>query len=307
MVLSDQVLYPREIAFHSINGSSSKSADTCWMRIDLNSTNEFLRSTDPGLAVSSIPSTIAGSINVLQCILGISLNALVIWILLSRRSVRKEYLAPSLLSISITDFVFSAYNLPLSAYLYLNREHPLSSNGCGVYALITFGTYFCSALNLFGISFLRTIAVFSSSMTKSSRFRYICILTPITGWIVALMMFLPSAIGKWGQFGLECKSLWCHWVPYDSDERRVGTTYTPKTLAIPQLFVCGVAILGMNVATFLKIKNGARKIATGFKDTTIGMSKKMMQRERKAGEMVALITASFFLVYFPLNMLMIIL
>ena len=306
MVLSDQLLYPREITFHSINGSSFSSTETCWMRIDSNSTNEFLRSTDPGLAVSSIVSTIAGTINILQCIFGICLNALVIWILLSRRSVRKEYLAPSLLSISITDFIFSAYNLPISASLYLNREHPLSSKGCGVYAIITFGTYFCSALNLFGISFLRTIAVYSSNMTKSTKFRYICILTPITGWIVALLLFLPSAIGRWGQFGLECKSLWCHWIPYDSDGSRVGTTYTPRTLAIPQLFVCGFAILGMNAATFLKIRNDARKIATGFKDTTIGMSEKMVQRERKAGEMVALITATFFLIYFPLNMLMMI-
>ena len=62
MVLNDKLLYPSEITFHSINGSSSKSAETCWMRMDSNSTNEFLRSTDPGLVVSSIASTIAGSI-----------------------------------------------------------------------------------------------------------------------------------------------------------------------------------------------------------------------------------------------------
>ena len=307
MAIIDPLLYPEEVPFNPIGTRSGRNSSvTCWMRYDPHSTSHFLQSTDPNLVVTSAASSTAGVINVLQSILGITLNAFVIWIILTRRSVRKEYLAPSLLSISITDFVFSAYSIPISASLYLNREHPLSSQGCSVYAIIAFGIYYCSALNLLGISFLRTILVYKKA--KGKKFRYLCIMTPVIGWIVPMLWFLPSFVGKWGQFGLECKSLWCQWVPYNFDQNRVNTTYTPATLGYPQLFICGLVILGMNLATFFKIRKDISKVTEGFKDEagqrkSLGMSKKMIEKERKAGKMVALIVSAFFLVYFPLNML----
>ena len=67
-------------------------------------------------------------------------------------------------------------------------------------------------------------------------------------------------------------------------------------------WVVGVMTLMMlilNVATYLKISSQIRKAHAQMKDTHREIADKILEKERKAGRMMAMITLLFFIVYCP--------
>ena len=87
----------------------------CYLKVDLKS----VLSNETAYCYSTSASVIAGLGAILQSIVGVTLNLLVILALLRTRSIRREYVTPSVVSLSGTDLIFSMFTLPMMSVRYL--------------------------------------------------------------------------------------------------------------------------------------------------------------------------------------------
>ena len=95
--------------------------DQCWWT--LNDTNETA-STAPSKTASVYSEAEAGfatAVFALFSVVGAVLNFLMIIAIVKNKKFRKEYLTPTLVSILVTDFVFSIYYLPIMSSSYYIR------------------------------------------------------------------------------------------------------------------------------------------------------------------------------------------
>ena len=97
--------------------------DICYLKVDMN-----LNWTDYGLIADSTDycysegeSILAGLGATFQAIAGTILNLLVIVALLKNTNLRKEYLTPAIISLSLTDLLFSVVTLPALAHRYFSQ------------------------------------------------------------------------------------------------------------------------------------------------------------------------------------------
>ena len=91
--------------------------DICYLKVDMNS--DLDDSTD--YCYSNVESILAGLGATFQAIAGTILNLLVIVALLKTTNLRKEYLTPAIISLSVTDLLFSVITLPALAHRYFSQ------------------------------------------------------------------------------------------------------------------------------------------------------------------------------------------
>ena len=90
------------------------------IEIPLNSSNYFnccwtpivFQNEDPSFHYSCAEKNIWGCLNMMESFAGICLNLMVMLALMSNVSLRKEYMTPSIFSISTSDFFFSLITIP---------------------------------------------------------------------------------------------------------------------------------------------------------------------------------------------------
>ena len=99
--------------YHLVNLTTSDYNDYCYLKVDGNKLNNI---TD--YCYSHAESLIAGVGATLQSVAGVTLNILVILALLKTKSVRNEYITPAIVSLIVTDLLFSMFTLPMLAVRY---------------------------------------------------------------------------------------------------------------------------------------------------------------------------------------------
>ena len=99
--------------YHFVNLTVSDYNDYCYLKVDGNKLNTI---TD--YCYSHAESLIAGVGATLQSVAGVTLNILVILALLRTKSVRNEYITPAIVSLIVTDLLFSMFTLPMLAARY---------------------------------------------------------------------------------------------------------------------------------------------------------------------------------------------
>ena len=273
---------PPQLDYYNVTSNSSRYFDTCWMKD---------RSIDTSYVYSETESIIGGTLSTFVSIGGAILNFLVILVYLRSSNLRREYLTPSVVSIAITDLLFSAYPAPVMALGYFGRNMSLLS-GCQVFAFSTYGLWSCSGLNHVGVAILRCVAVYFPRKTGDKPFQYACKLIPILGWIISILCLLPTLIGHYGQFDLEIRPT------RQSD---------PEIIYWGLFLIFGALVLFLNVATYVQIRRHSKKVFLKIKGVNLDAGIKVLEKERKVGMAFGLISISFFIVYFPMNLVMILL
>ena len=87
----------------------------CWWTLPNDSTN------DTSFAYSDGEADAAGVIFGLESVAGILLNFVLIVALLKNAEIRKEYMTTTIISILITDFLFSIFFLPIMSLRFFKR------------------------------------------------------------------------------------------------------------------------------------------------------------------------------------------
>ena len=290
---------------------TSKHFKKCWTKIDPNSEIGTRLSADPSLVDSDCAQDLfrdpdfmyseteamtAGGFNTLQSIVGSILNCMVILAILRSTDLRKEYLTPCILSIAITDFLFSIVVLPVMAITFFQKDIPVSF-GCSFSGFIGYTLFLISALNLLVIAALRCFAVYFPRKTMEKPFVYVCRAAPILGWVVAIIFMLPTLIGKFGQFGLECRTFRCKHIDMDIEGNVMSSD--PTAIYFTVIIASGTIMLLLNVATVLRVSTQSIKMYKTIALTNKEEALKTLKKERKVGKMVTVISIAFLVVYLP--------
>ena len=279
-----------------MNINTSGNNDTCWMKCAASLPASW--STDPGTYSFTVTETTTrGIFATFASIPGTILNLLVLLAMIRSPELRKEYLAPSIASITVTDFLFSVYVLPATSYQTLNRRVSFPE-GCTFYGLLGWGLWMVSAFNLTSIAGLRCFAINYPRKTKDQSFQYGCKIIPILAWVLTLAFFLPSLTHQYGRFGMECKLFICNLINVDTEGNPMNLD--PMAIYFMMIVFSGIILLILNVLSYVQVSKQSQKLFNQIKDTSLDEARKVLQNEKKLQKMVGLITASFLLVYFPL-------
>ena len=265
----------------------------CWMQTDSYPIQFEIRIDDGSFIHSKIDSIIGGIGMGLISIGGTFLNILIIIILLRSSKLRSEYLTPFIVSMSLADFAYSIFGPPIQCIRYFTRTWP--EIDCSTYALISYSLWNCSAWNLLGIALIRCIVVSGSKIKSTEHLSLICKTISIVAWFLSFLSFLPTYLEIYGIFGLQCKIQCCRLVNVDSDGNTLG--FQPEIHISYVIMTMGIIVGVLNSITYWKVSTRTRKLAKQMKQVSKEVTKDILEKEKKAGAMILIITASFFIVF----------
>ena len=107
----------KNISHYQLVNLTNAFMKTCYLKVDMRSSLD--NSTD--YCYSNAESVLAGLGATLEAIAGSILNLLVIVALVRNPYLRKEYMTTSIVSLAITDFLFSIVTLPMLAHRYFSQ------------------------------------------------------------------------------------------------------------------------------------------------------------------------------------------
>ena len=223
------------------------------------------------------------------------MNALVIVASITNKKLRKEYLTPSIISISLAYLLFCILSLPFTSLHFLLRDAPYLV-GCSFHGFILFGLWLCSAWNLFGVAILRYIAIYFPKKTSGKLFQHTCMLLPVMGWMLSILQLLPTLIGQYGQFGLQCKIYSCRFIPVNRDGSQKNSN--PQHAYGGLVIIIGLLMIILNVATYLRVAKHSKYVFIRMSVIDPEKATKISQRERKIGTRIGIISITFIIMYF---------
>ena len=74
----------------------------------------------------------------------------------------------------------------------------------------------------------------------------------------------------------------------------------PMEIYFVCLFLGGIIMVLLNMVSYVQVSKQSKRLFNRIKDTSLDEANKVLQKEKKLGKMVALMNASFGVVYIPL-------
>ena len=100
--------------YHWVNLTDSEYNEHCWLPVDGHNgslTSNPVRLSDTKYILDGVTTIWAGLGAGIESVLGVILNGLVIVALLKSTKLRRDYLTPAIISLALTDFLFSFLSL----------------------------------------------------------------------------------------------------------------------------------------------------------------------------------------------------
>lgn len=276
---------------------TSNHFNTCWTKIDPLEPTFHDVLEDPGFSYSHSVALIAGILHTFESIGGSILNFLIILVVLRSKNIREENLTPSILSIAITDLIFSVYVIPVSAVTFFIRDVPFPE-ACTITAFTSHALWILSALNRLGISVFRCFAVLFPMKTKHKILKYVCRTLPLFGWLISILSVLPTFFRQYGRFGLECRSFMCRLIDVDTEGN--PTEFNPRHMYFIIIAGTGSTIILLNVLLFSQVSYYSKNMLNQVNEINKDIGNLMLKNEKKAGKMVTIVSMSFLIVYCPI-------
>ncbi|CAG5100812.1 Similar to Tre1: Protein trapped in endoderm-1 (Drosophila melanogaster) [Cotesia congregata] len=146
---------------------------------------------------------------ILFSIVGVLGNLVTIIALMKYTRLRRHATTAFVISLSISDLIFSAVNLPLTASRYLNEAWVLGETLCQIFPLFFYGNVAVSLLSMVAITVNRYVLISKSDIyARLYTNRGITIML-IAIWVVSFSLLLPPLTGIWGRLGLNSKTFSC--------------------------------------------------------------------------------------------------
>ena len=281
--------------------NTSNYFNSCWTNINTTEWGGRALTEDPDFVYSDAVAIMTGLFTTFESILGIVLNLLVILSVLRSKDIRKEYLTPSILSIAITNFIFSVYIIPLTAIKFFIGDMPLPT-GCEFRSFIGHALWILSALNLFVIAVLRCFAVFFPLRTTNKSFYYVCSIWPLLNWIKSILVMLPTLLGINGRFGLECRSFMCKMIDVDFEGHLPHLH--PLIMYMIIIMTIGTVMFSLNLVTYFRVWYHSKNMFNQMKDVNMELARQMFGREKEFGKMIGIVSAAFLIVHVPIIVLL---
>ncbi|KOC70267.1 Protein trapped in endoderm-1 [Habropoda laboriosa] len=156
------------------------------------------------------PATITAAVcAIIFSVVGIVGNLITVIALLKYTRLRRHATTAFVISLSISDLIFSAVNLPLTAIRYLNEAWVLGETLCKIFPLFFYGNVAVSLLSMVAITINRYILISRSEIYAQLYTTQRIILMLIAIWTLSFSLLLPPLLGFWGTLGLEKTTFSC--------------------------------------------------------------------------------------------------
>jgi len=146
------------------------------------------------------------------CVFGTLFNLYTI-IALYLSKLRRHPTTLCVISLAISDLIFSAFNLPVMAHRFLHRGCEfmcLDYHICQMFPFTFFGNIGVSLYIMVLIAVMRVFGVFKGSQLLNTVFSYVNVVFMIIGiWVFSFGFMCFPLTGSWGQFGFEPQTFSC--------------------------------------------------------------------------------------------------
>ncbi|XP_046745602.1 protein trapped in endoderm-1 [Diprion similis] len=163
-------------------------------------------------------------------IVGVTGNLMTAIALLKYPRIRKHATTAFVISLSISDLIFSAINMPVTASRYIELNWILGGVMCRLFPIFFYGNVAVSLLSMVAITINRYLLISRPDIYPEIYTDRGITMMLIGIWVVSFSILIPSALDKWGTLGLDEKTFSCTILKKDGR--------SPKKL----LFVIGFAI-----------------------------------------------------------------
>ncbi|XP_012542853.1 protein trapped in endoderm-1 [Monomorium pharaonis] len=151
----------------------------------------------------------AAGFAIIFSIIGILGNLVTVIALLKYTRLRRHATTAFVISLSVSDLIFSAVNLPLTASRYFHEAWVLGETLCTIFPLFFYGNVAVSLLSMVAITINRYILISRSDIYNQLYTSCGIILMLIVIWTLSFLMLLPPLLGIWGTLGLDSATFSC--------------------------------------------------------------------------------------------------
>ncbi|XP_076304625.1 protein trapped in endoderm-1-like isoform X1 [Tachypleus tridentatus] len=137
------------------------------------------------------------------------LGNLVTILALSRSAKLRNATTAFVFSLCMADFLFCAFNLPLTASRYIHEKWVLGDTLCFLFPFFFYGNVAASLMSMTAITINRFILInHPNKYEQIYKKRYIALMIAFS-WIFSFVLLVPTLTSSWGTFGLDPETFSC--------------------------------------------------------------------------------------------------
>jgi hypothetical protein len=142
--------------------------------------------------IDETSSQVAAWAAVLCSVLGVIGNCLTVYVLLKKKSLRQHSTTPFLLSLALSDLLFSAFNLPLMAVRFFEKDWIFCLFTCKLFPFFFYANISMSAFSMALVALNRYVGVYYPNRMYYWFSTFKSIMAVITLWAISFgLMMLP--------------------------------------------------------------------------------------------------------------------
>ncbi|XP_046406107.1 protein trapped in endoderm-1 [Ischnura elegans] len=242
------------------------------------------------------PATLfASAAAILFIAIGVTGNLITALALLRCSKLRGHATTAFVISLSFSDLLFCATNLPLTASRYINEAWVLGDTLCKLFPFFFYGNVAVSLMNMVAITINRYILIACRSYYDRLYTRKYIALMLAFAWLFSFSMMVPPLAGYWGQFGLHAPTFSCTIL------KKNGLS-PKKFLFVFGFFLPCVVIITSYTCIYWKVRQSRLNLQSYSTNGAVTCSQQNNQRREdiRLTRMMTIIFSCFLLCFLPL-------
>lgn len=246
----------------------------------------------------SRPTTIFAAVAAsIFTVIGVSGNLLTVVALLRCQKLRVHATTAFVISLAVSDLLFSAINLPLTASRYVHEKWTLGPELCRVFPFFFYGNVAASLMNMVAITVNRYVLIsyHGSYHQIYSRTNILAMVAIV--WLFSFGMILPPLIEVWGTLGLDSATFSCTILKKDGKSPKKFLFIFGFLLPCIAIILCYSAIFYRVRQSRLNVQKHAAAPAAA-KESAVKSSQ--VKEDLRLTKMMLTIFVSFLVCFLPL-------
>jgi hypothetical protein len=259
--------------------------------------NDSLHSTD--MIHFTRPATIFAAVAAsIFTVVGVAGNLITVVALLRSQKLRVHATTAFVISLAISDLLFSAINLPLTASRYIHEKWTLGDTLCRIFPFFFYGNVAASLMNMVAITVNRYVLISCHGRYGRIYSRLNIFLMVAAVWLFSFGMMLPPLLGIWGTTGLDKQTFSCTVLKVDGKSPKKFFVVFGFVLPCLAIICCYSAIFYRVRQSRMNVQKHLPTVGSKTKETAIQASQR--RDDLRLTKMMLTIFVSFLVCFLPL-------
>jgi len=253
----------------------------------------------PPIHFSQSLTLFAATSAIFLCLVGVTGNLLTVVALTRDKKLRQQATTTFVISLAISDLLFCAINLPLTAARYIQQEWTLGPVLCRMFPFFFYGNVAASLMSMVAITINRYVLIaYYGYYSRIYSSRNILLMLAAV-WIFSFGMIFPPLVDMWGTLGLDEATFSC-------TIKRLNGKSPKKFLFLVAFLLPSISILVCYSAIFYKVKSSRHNVESHSHCTPcpVAKTKAVIRAQRmedlKLTKMMLTIFLLFLICFLPL-------